>query len=131
MLKSRASRAAATVLLASGMALAAPTAASAGTADYQYTCAVPGQASWAMPAGTPFSQCAGGNVEARLNGNLTEVFPVNAAGAQYEPRAFSWSDVSCIVAVVGGGWSVMTSGGTAAFVVNSALSAAGIALCKA
>ncbi|HLT84896.1 MAG TPA: hypothetical protein VKZ83_11750 [Phototrophicaceae bacterium] len=119
----------ATALLALGLTSFGPSTATAGTADYHYTCSSPGVSSWTMPAGTPLRDCANGYVEVRLNGSLVEVIPVNAEGARLEERVWTKSDIACVVAVLGAVTSVLTAGGTAGW-VSAGLSVAGVPLCR-
>lgn len=116
--------------LALGLTAAGSGAASAGTADYQYTCATPGQSSWAMPAGTPLRDCANGNVEVRLNGSLVEIIPVNAEGARLQERVWTKDDVLCIVAVFETGYLLLKSRGAAAW-ADAGFAATGLHACTA
>lgn len=68
-----------------GASAVTSTPASAGTADYQYTCVTPGQLDWAMAKNTPFSHCYGGMVYERLNGELKHRYYINFSGQVYNP----------------------------------------------
>lgn len=81
--------------------------ASAGTADYQYTCQAVGQMAWAMPSGTPWSDCANGIVYERLNGQLKRTIQINGNGVAYDPNPVS---IYCVVSILSTGLAVVSLG---------------------
>lgn len=129
MLRSRLVAFFATILVVAGVTVSTTTAATAGTADYQYTCQAPGQAAWAMPKGTPFRNCANGFIYERLNGQLKRVIPTGSDGI-LKQQTVSKSQVDCLVAIAGTVVGVLTKGG-AMGKLGTGISATGLINCIA
>lgn len=128
-LRARLSLVLAAALVMMGVSVSAPTTASAGTADYHYTCYVPGGATWSIPKGTPLSMCKGGYVYERLNGQLMRVIPLNESGARQTQQVSNTAIISCVAGTVGTVTSVLTLSGGVGWVALGA-SLTGLAVCK-
>lgn len=115
----------ATIGLISGSAVSA----SAGTADYQYTCSTPGARDWAMPRGTEFRMCSSGYITERLNGQVKRVIHVNGAGMVFEPTP-NRQVISCLMTVVGTAATVILTKGRAAKIGWGTVSAWGLPSCR-
>lgn len=82
-----------------------------------------------MPEGTPFSDCAGGYVEERINGQLVNVIPLNDAGALQEQKVSNKEIIACAAAFGGTVVSVVTLSGGIGW-VGLGFSLVGIATCR-
>lgn len=107
-------------------------ASASGTADYQYTCTTSGmtQNAWAMPAGTPLSDCVNGVIEVRQHGQMIDVIHVNGDGAPFEPNPQA---MQCVIALIGTGVFLVTlrNTGAVARVMGSIPGVAGLSACTA
>lgn len=126
-MRSQIARTIAVLLTAMGMLFGGTTAATAGTADYHYTCSSgPWAGTWTMPKGTPLSHCWGGTITVRLNGRVQEVLHVNASGKRYEPNP---GQVTCAIMIVGT-YATAMSGGKIVKLLTRTLTKLGLPACK-
>jgi hypothetical protein len=116
-------------LVAGLISLGASTAASASTGDYYSQCTVYGTqiVTFNMYKGEPLSDCRGGYVYVRLDGNLVHTYPITPNGTA-ALRTFTLAQAGCFLFTVAGGYTAVIS---VTGVVGRVVYAGGLLLCRA